>query len=509
MVLDLELFRADKGGDPEKIRENQRRRFKDPGLVDKVVDADTVWRKLRHQLDNWNKLKNLCSKEIGQKMKKKEHVGEGDNLPDSVVQGLSELTSEVLQGLTVNQIKRVRVLIDEAIVQCNEDLEKHEGVRNDALREMGNWLHESCVVSNDEEENAVIKTHGDVVTRKKYSHVDLIVMIDGMDGDRGSVTAGGRGYYLMSSLWAFFFFFFNAAVFLEQALLQLALQMLHAKGYSPLYTPFFMRKEVMQEVAQLSQFDEELYKVVGKGGDGGVDEKYLIATSEQPIAAFHRDEWLSPEALPLRYAGLSSCFRQEVGSHGRDTRGIFRVHQFEKVEQFCITSPHDNKSWEMFDEMIGNAEEFCQKLGIPYRVVSIVSGALNNAAAKKHDLEAWFPASGAFRELVSCSNCLDYQSRRLLIRYGQTKKMNAQTEYVHMLNATMCAVTRVICAILENHQTETGVVVPEALRPFMPPAFRELIPFVKPAPVDEAETKKQRKHREGMEKKDEPGSKEQ
>ncbi|CAN7976584.1 unnamed protein product [Ixodes persulcatus] len=250
-------------------------------------------------------------------------------------------------------------------------------------------------------------------------------------------------------------------------------------------------------------------QVVGKGGDGGVDEKYLIATSEQPIAAFYRDEWLSPEALPLRYAGLSSCFRQEVGSHGRDTRGIFRVHQFEKVEQFCITSPHDNKSWEMFDEMIGNAEEFCQKLGIPYRVVSIVSGALNNAAAKKHDLEAWFPASGAFRELVSCSNCLDYQSRRLLIRYGQTKKMNAQTEYVHMLNATMCAVTRVICAILENHQTETGVVVPEALRPFMPPAFRELIPFVKPAPVDEAETKKQRKHREGMEKKDEPVSKEQ
>ncbi|XP_037271682.2 seryl-tRNA synthetase [Rhipicephalus microplus] len=490
MVLDLELFRADKGGDPEKIRQNQRRRFKDPGLVDKVVDADTVWRKLRHQLDNWNKLKNLCSKEIGQKMKKKENVGEGDHLPDSVVEKLSELTSEVLQSLTVNQIKRIRVLIDEAIVQCNKDLDTYEAERNAALREMGNWLHESCVVSNDEDENAVIKTHGDVATKKKYSHVDLIVMINGMDGDRGSVTAGGRGYYLM-----------NAAVFLEQALLQLALQMLHAKGYSPLYTPFFMRKEVMQEVAQLSQFDEELYKVIGKGGDGAVDEKYLIATSEQPIAAFHRDEWLSPEALPIRYAGISSCFRQEVGSHGRDTRGIFRVHQFEKVEQFCITSPHDNKSWEMFDEMIGNAEEFCQKLGIPYRVVSIVSGALNNAAAKKHDLEAWFPGSGAFRELVSCSNCLDYQARRLLVRYGQTKKMNAQTEYVHMLNATMCATTRVICAILENNQTDEGVIVPEALRPFMPPAYREMIPFVKPAPIDEAETKKQRKHREGMEKK--------
>uniref|UniRef100_A0A2R5LLG9 serine--tRNA ligase n=1 Tax=Ornithodoros turicata TaxID=34597 RepID=A0A2R5LLG9_9ACAR len=489
MVLDLELFRADKGGDPDKIRENQKKRFKDVGLVDKVVESDTVWRKLRHQLDNWNKLKNLCSKEIGQKMKNKEHAGEGDNLPEDVVSGLSELTSDILQGLTVNQIKRVRVLIDEAIVRCNEDLERLQRERNEALREVGNWLHESCVVSDNEDENAVIRTHGDVESRKKYSHVDLIVMVDGMDGERGAVTAGGRGYYLT-----------KAAVFLEQALIQLALQMLHKKGYSPLYVPFFMRKEVMQEVAQLAQFDEELYKVVGKGDKAGEDEKYLIATSEQPIAAYHRDEWLSPETLPIRYAGISSCFRQEVGSHGRDTRGIFRVHQFEKVEQFCLTSPHDNKSWEMFEEMLNNAEDFCKVLGIPYRVVSIVSGALNHAAAKKYDIEAWFPGSGAFRELVSCSNCLDYQARRLLVRFGQTKKMNAQVEYVHMLNATMCATTRVICAILENFQTETGVQVPEVLKPFMPEVYRDEIPFVKPAPIEEAETKKQRKHKEGMEK---------
>merc|ERR1719422_1546128 len=240
-----------------------------------------------------------------------------------------------------------------------------------------------------------------------YSHVDLIHMIGGMDAERGTVTAGGRGYYLM-----------GPAVCLQQALVQLAMHSLVEKDFTPLYTPFFMRKDVMQEVAQLSQFDEELYKVTGKGSeredDKTVDEKYLIATSEQPIAAFHRDEWLNPENLPIKYAGLSSCFRQEVGSHGRDTRGIFRVHQFEKVEQFVITSPHDNKSWEM--------------LGIPYRVVCICSGALNNAAAKKLDLEAWFPGSGAFRELVSCSNCLDYQARRLKVRYGQTKKMNQATE---------------------------------------------------------------------------------
>ena len=220
----------------------------------------------------------------------------------------------------------------------------------------------------------------------------------------------------------------GAAVCLQQALIQLSLQTLVKKDYTPLYTPFFMRKDVMQEVAQLSQFDDELYKVTGKGSenkdDKSVDEKYLIATSEQPIAAFHRDEWIDEKKLPIKYAGLSSCFRQEVGSHGRDTRGIFRVHQFEKVEQFVITSPHDDASWKGLEEMIGNAEEFCQLLGIPYRVVCICSGALNNAAAKKWDLEAWFPASGAFRELVSCSNCLDYQARRLRVRYGQTKKMN-------------------------------------------------------------------------------------
>lgn len=152
------------------------------------------------------------------------------------------------------------------------------------------------------------------------------------------------------------------------------------------------------------------------------------------------------------------------------------------------------------DEMIGNAENFCQLLGIPYRIVNIVSGALNHAAAKKLDLEAWFPGGNAFRELVSCSNCLDYQARRLLVRYGQTKKMNANVDYVHMLNATMCAATRVICAILEVHQTETGIKIPEALKEFLPDEYKEEIPFVKAAPIDELETKKVKKQKDGMKK---------
>ncbi|XP_044746470.1 serine--tRNA ligase, cytoplasmic [Coccinella septempunctata] len=490
MVLDLDLFRNDKGGNLEKIKENQKKRFKDVGLVDLVVEKDSLWRQLRHNADNWNKLKNLCSKTIGEKMKKKEPQGDAtEDVPSDISDNLSAINGDLLKPLTVNQIKKVRALIDEAILKNEQDLAETEKARNNALREVGNHLHESVPVDDDEDNNKVERTFGNCESRKKYSHVDLIHMIDGMDGERGTLVSGGRGYYLT-----------GPAVFLEQALINLALRILHKKQYKPLYTPFFMRKEVMQEVAQLSQFDEELYKVIGKGsekaGEKDIEEKYLIATSEQPIAAFHRDEWLAESSLPIRYAGISTCFRQEVGSHGRDTRGIFRVHQFEKVEQFCLTSPFDNASWIMMDEMIANAEDFYKSLGIPYRIVNIVSGALNHAAAKKLDLEAWFPGSGAFRELVSCSNCLEYQARRLLVRYGQTKKMNTTTDYVHMLNATMCATTRVICAILEVHQTETGIKVPDVLKDFMPEPYKEEIPFVKPAPIDTEKEKKSKKQKD-------------
>lgn len=493
MVLDLELFRADKGGDPNKIKENQAKRFKDVTLVDKVVEADTTWRKLRYQADNLNKMKNLCSKVIGEKMKalrsgpKKDPVPEDDEpVPEEIASSLDTLDAESLRNLSVSQLKKVRQMIEEGIVKCDDERAECETLRRSALGEIGNLLHDSVIISNDEDENGIERIIGDCTVRKKYSHVDLIHMIDGMDGERGAMVSGSRGYFLK-----------GAAVFLSHAVQQHAMRMLFHKGYTPLYTPFFMRKEVMQEVAQLSQFDEELYKVVGKGSenadDATTEEKYLIATAEQPIAAFHRNEWMATDDLPKKYAGMSSCFRQEVGSHGRDTRGIFRVHQFEKIEQFCITSPHDNKSWEQYDEMVEVAEDFCKSLGIPYRIVNIVSGALNNAAAKKLDLEAWFPGGGAFRELVSCSNCTDYQARRLMVRYGQTKKMNAQTEYVHMLNATMCANTRVICAILENNQTEEGVIVPEGLRQYMPDAYKELIKFVKPAPIEEQQAKKEKK----------------
>lgn len=471
MVLDIDLFRPEKGGDPEKMRENQRKRFKDVKLVDIIVEKDKEWRKQVFKGDQLKKLKNVASKLIAEKMKNKEPQGDNGDL-EADLNILDLLENDKVKSLNVLQLKAVSKRADEEIKLNDQKTEETIDERNEALKEMGNILHESVPVTDNEDFNRVERTFGDCEIKKKFNHVDLVELIDGYDGIRGAVVAGARGYFGKGPV-----------VFLEQALINLALQMLDKKNYNVLYAPFFMRKEVMREVAQLSQFDEELYKVIGKSSeltdDKGTDEKYLIATSEQPIAAYHRDEWIDEKLLPIRYAGISSCFRQEVGSHGRDTRGIFRVHQFEKIEQFCITEPGNNKSWEMLEEMIGNAEEFNKALGIPYRVITIVSGALNNAAAKKYDLEAWFPGSGAFRELVSCSNCLDYQSRRLRIRYGLTKKMNEEAKYVHMLNATMCATTRTICAILENYQVEDGVLIPDILKPFMPDRYKEKIPFVK------------------------------
>ena len=270
------------------------------------------------------------------------------------------------------------------------------------------------------------------------SHHDVLARLDGYEPERGVKVVGHRGYFLKQ--WG---------VFLNQALINYGLEFLSTRGYTPLQTPQFMLKDMMAKTAQLEQFDEELYKVVD--GDASND-KYLIATSEQPISALHASEWFQAKELPVRYAGYSTCFRREAGAHGKDAWGIFRVHQFEKVEQFVITEPE--KSWEVFDEMINYSEEFYKSLGIPYRVVAIVSGALNNAAAKKYDLEAWFPFQGEYKELVSCSNCTDYQSRNLDIRYGAVSQTDSIKKYVHCLNSTLCATERALCCIMENYQTE-------------------------------------------------------
>ncbi|CAH8593957.1 unnamed protein product [Schistosoma haematobium] len=333
MVLDLDLFRVDKGGDPEVIRSNEIKRFRGTKRVDLVLEADENWRKARFRADHLNKVKNFCSKAIARKIKEnKDSPDFESNLFDVVFDRLDSLVEADLQSLSVAQLKSLSCLIDEEIKRNAAIVTEFESVRQQQLYEIGNLLHPDVPISNNEEDNLVIRTFGKSDFRKPLSHVDLVTMVDGFDGERGSTVAGGRGYFLKGPL-----------VFLEQAIINLALQMLDERGYTPLYTPFFMRKEVMRAVAQLSQFDEELYKVTGRreltatinhelqANENEEEEKYLIATSEQPIAAFHQDEWLPIDQLPIKYAGISTCFRQEVGSHGRDTRGIFRVHQFEKV----------------------------------------------------------------------------------------------------------------------------------------------------------------------------------
>ena len=278
-------------------------------------------------------------------------------------------------------------------------------------------------------------------------------------------------------------------------MIQYGLDFLESKGYTPVQTPYFMNKDSMSKTAQLEQFDEELYKV--SEGSEGISDKYLIATSEQPLSAMHEGEWMMDKDLPIKYAGYSTCFRKEAGSHGKDAWGLFRVHQFEKVEQFLFTKPED--SWKAFDEMIDASEEFYKSLKLPYQVVGIVSGALNNAAAKKYDLEAWFPFQGEYKELVSCSNCTDYQSRELEIRYGQ-KKGGGETEtrktYVHALNSTLCATERALCCVLENYQTPEGLIVPEPLRKYIPGA-PEFLAFTKELPKDSTSQKSKPKKGEG------------
>ena len=311
-----------------------------------------------------------------------------------------------------------------------------------------------------------------VEKRNCLSHHEVLTRLDGYDPERGVKVVGHRGYFLR-----------NWGVFLNQAMINYGLEFLNARGYTALQTPQFMLKDYMAKTAQLEDFDEELYKV--QDGDA-VNDKYLIATSEQPISAFHADEWIMPKELPIKYAGFSSCYRREAGSHGRDAWGIFRVHQFEKVEQFVLTDPE--KSWETFQEMIGYSEEFYKTLGVPYRVVEIVSGALNNAAAKKYDLEAWFPYQGEYKELVSCSNCTDYQSRALEIRFGNKLQTEIKKKYVHALNSTLCATERALCCLLENFQDENGFNVPEPLRKYLPgaPAYIE---FTKELPKNSTSTK--------------------
>lgn len=444
MTLDVTSFIDNKGGNAEAIRESQRKRGESVELVDQVIDMYAEWVKMDFEANSLSKQVNTVQKEIGAKKKAKQPA-------DDLVADKKELDAKV-------DAKR------------KETREFEVEMRKKAST-VGNLVAKDVPVSLTEDDNVTLRTwnpdgpNGQVEKKTNIMpHHEVLLRLDAMDLDRGAKVAGHRGYFLT-----------NDGVDLNQALITYALDFLRKNGYKKVQPPFLVNKDVMAKTAQLDQFDEELYKVIAND-----DEKYLIATSEQPISAFHQDEWFEdPKTqLPIYYAGYSTCFRKEAGSAGRDMWGIFRVHQFEKVEQFVITAPEE--SWNAFDTMLGNSERFYQSLGLSYRVVAIVSGALNLAASKKCDLEAWFPFQGAYKELVSCSNCTDYQSRRLEVRCGLKTKDQQRKVYVHMLNGTMCATERALCCLVENYQTPDGLVIPEVLRPYM--QGRDFLPWVKELP---------------------------
>ena len=455
-MLDLLLIRADKGGNPDLVKESQKKRFKSVELVDQCMELDKQWKELRQKADTAKMNLNNVLNEI----KKKKKESKGQDPCTELIAEKDKLTTEA----------------DELHKQADKlyvDLKK-------LYSQVGNIVDDSVPISNNEDENAVVVTWGEFDKDRKIDdtpgnahHYKVLQWLGGYDAERGTKIAGHRGYFLT-----------GPGVLLNQALIHYGLKFLSERGYTPVQPPYFMKREIMGETAELADFDDMLYKVEGSG-ENGEGDYYLIATAEQPISTMYRGEWLERSQLPIKYGGISPCFRKEAGAHGKDTWGIFRIHQFEKVEQFVICAPED--SWKFHEEMIKVSRDFFESLKLPYRVINIVSGALNNAAAKKYDLEAWFPGYGTYRELVSCSNCTDYQSRSAEIRLRTDKKTEGDKKvYVHMLNGTLCATERALCCILENYQTDKGLNVPEVLRPFVGTDFlpykEELLPgYVKPA----------------------------
>jgi seryl-tRNA synthetase len=419
-MLDIKLIRQD----PEFVRNNLAKRG-DPEngkMLDDLILTDEKWREQLTKLNSLRHERKVITGEIAAlKRVGKEAAGEFEKA--KVIDG--EITA--VEKLVVNEEIKIR----------------------DYLMLLPNMLHETVPFGQGEGDNVEIRTWGDFPSFdfSVKNHVDLAVDLDIVDIERAGKVAGSR-----------FFFLKKQGVLLDMALMSFAMEEMVKKGYQPVEPPYLMRREPYEGVTSLGDFGDVLYKVES-------EDLYLIATSEHPMAAMFMNEVFKEDELPLKLAGISTCFRKEAGAHGKDTRGIFRTHQFNKIEQFIFCTPE--QSWNLHEELLHNAEDLVQKLDLPYRVVNVCTGDIGTVAAKKYDIEAWMPAQNAYREIISCSNCTDYQARRLGIRYRE--KEGAPVEgFVHTLNSTAIATGRTIVAILENYQRNDGSIeVPEVLRRYM------------------------------------------
>jgi seryl-tRNA synthetase len=418
-MLDIKFVREN----PDVVKENLKRRGEEGKLawVDELVANDARWRSIQSEANNLRSKRNKITEQIAQLRKKGEDASmlmkEAERIPDEI-KNLEEHTAEL------------------------------EGKITSTLMLLPNIMHESVPYGKDENDNQEVRRWG---VQPKFSfqpkdHIDLAAGLGLIDMERAAKVAGARFYYLRGDL-----------VKLNYALIILALGFLEERGYKLTLPPYVLRREAVGGAVALSDFEDVIYKIED-------EDLYLLATSEHALLAQHMDEILDGKSLPIKYAGISPNFRKEAGAHGRDTKGIFRTHQFEKVEQFVFSKPE--QSWEEHEKLIAYAEEFVQMLKIPYRVVNVCTGDLGTVAAKKYDLEAWLPGQGKYREIVSCSNCTSYQAVRSKIRFRD--KPDEPTKWVHTLNSTLVATERTLVAIIENYQNEDGsITIPETLQVYM------------------------------------------
>jgi seryl-tRNA synthetase len=418
-LLDIKLIREN----PELVRENLGRRG-DPErlqMLDELVNRDNEWRRLLTEVNELRHTRRMVNNEIASLKRAgkdaEKQIAMGRKLDDEIV-------------AREHQVEQSRLRVDYILMR------------------LPNLLHDSVPFGKDESDNLEVKIWG---RPPKFgfpprNHLEIAQALDLIDEERGAKVAGHGFFYLKGDL-----------VLLDLALQRFALDALVKKGFCVIEPPFMIRRRPYEGVTDLSDFENVMYKVEN-------EDLYMIATAEHPLAALFMDETLLKDNLPIKLVGVSSCFRKEVGAHGKYTKGLFRVHQFNKAEQFVFCLPEE--SWAFHEELQTNAEALYQALGLHYKVVNSCTGDLGTVAAKKYDINVWM-ADGVYREAGSNSNCTDYQARRLNIRYRE-KEGQAPRGFVHTLNSTGIATSRTMLAVLEQHQQEDGsVTIPKPLRKYM------------------------------------------
>ena len=405
---------------PQLIRDMLKSRSVDFDL-DSLIESDQKRREFIIKTDELRKKKNQVALEISQKKKAGEDAS-------SILAKMKNISNE----LTKFELEQ----------------ESIENKYSKLAMTIPNLVHESVPVGVDESANKEIRKWGKIpdFDFKIKDHIEISENLDLVDLERAAKVAGARFYYLKNDL-----------VRLNQSLIHYGLDFLAKKEYSLVQPPYMINRKSMEGAVIADDFEDVIYKVED-------EDLFMIGTSEHAMAAMHSKEIIEGKDLPLRYAGVSPCFRKEAGAHGRDQKGIFRVHQFDKIEQFVFSRPED--SWKEHEKMLGIVEEFYQELEIPHKVMLLSSGDMGKISAKTYDVEGWMAGQNAYREIVSCSNCLDFQARRLKIRFRD--KTNEDTQYLHTLNSTLIATTRVLVSIMENFQTKDGHIrIPTVLQSYM------------------------------------------